>query len=383
MKNIIILGSTGSIGTQALEVVNNLKEEFNLIGISANTNFNLLAQQAKKYNPKYVCISDENHRKSLIEILGTNNYQILSGRSGLLELSKNNESDIILNALVGSEGMEPTINAIKSGINVALSNKESLVMAGEIIKQELKNNNVSLYPVDSEHSAIWQCLKGENLSQINKIILTGSGGPFRTKDINEFENITKGEALKHPNWSMGNKITIDSSTMMNKGLEVIEAHWLFNIPVDKISIVIHPESIIHSMVEFADGSIKAQLGIPSMKIPIQYALTYPKHLPLSGMTLDLVKVKTLNFEEPNLVKFKCIDLAYQSIDKGGSWPVILNISNDILVRKFLNNKINYLDIPNTIEEILNEHEFINQINLDDINYLMDWTKKYMEQKFND
>tara|TARA_Y100001970_G_C14230561_1_gene858372 strand:+ start:156 stop:1307 length:1152 start_codon:yes stop_codon:yes gene_type:complete len=383
MKNIIILGSTGSIGTQALEIVDNLKEEFNLIGISANTNVNLLAQQAKKYNPKYVCISNENYKNDLIEILGANSYKILSGRSGLLDLSKNNESDIMLNALVGSEGMEPTINAIKSGINVALSNKESLVMAGEIINEELNKNNVSLYPVDSEHSAIWQCLRGEDLSQINKIILTGSGGPFRTKNINEFENITKEEALRHPNWSMGDKITIDSSTMMNKGLEVIEARWLFNIPEDRISIVIHPESIIHSMIEFTDGSIKAQLGIPSMKIPIQYALTYPEHRPLNNMTLDLVKIKTLNFEEPDLIKFRCIDLAYQSINKGGSWPVILNVSNDILVRKFLNNKINYLDIPNIIEEILNKHEFIKHITLDDINYLMDWTKKYMDQKFND
>ena len=245
MKNITILGSTGSIGVQALEVINNIEEEFNLIGISANKNVELLIKQAKLYNPKYVCICDESFKNVLLDALDSKQYKILIGRSGLLELSQNNDADIILNALVGADGMEPTINAINSGINIALSNKESLVMAGEIINKQLKKHNVNLYPVDSEHSAIWQCLVGEKLEQINKIILTGSGGPFRTRNINQFDKITKKEALNHPNWSMGNKITIDSSTMMNKVLEVIEAYWLFNINIEKISIVIHPESIIH------------------------------------------------------------------------------------------------------------------------------------------
>ena len=257
MKNITILGSTGSIGVQALEVITNIKEEFNLIGISANKNVDLLIHQAKTYNPKYVCIADNNYKDVLVDALDSNEFKILSGRDGLLELSQNDNADIILNALVGSDGMEPTISAITAGINVALSNKESLVMAGKIINKQLKKHKVQLYPVDSEHSAIWQCLAGEKKEQVNRIILTGSGGPFRIKNISEFKTITKEEALKHPNWSMGNKITIDSSTMMNKGLEVIETYWLFNIDVEKISIVIHPESIIHSMVEFLDGSIKA------------------------------------------------------------------------------------------------------------------------------
>ena len=251
-------------------------------------------------------------------------------------------------------------------------------MAGSIINERLDVMGVNLYPVDSEHSAIWQCLIGENNKEINTLILTGSGGPFRTKKISEFNSIKKEQALKHPNWSMGNKITIDSSTMMNKGLEVIEAYWLFNIDIEKISIVIHPESIIHSMVEFTDGSIKAQLGIPSMEIPIQYALTYPNRFKSECAKLDLAKIKSLNFEKPDLRKFKCIKLAYEAIKQGGSCPVVLNIANDILVANFLNDKINFLDIPNMIEQVLEKHNFINHLELEDINYLIDWTKQYIK-----
>ena len=382
MKNITILGSTGSIGKQALNVIKNLNEEFNLIGISANTNIDILIEQAKLYKPKYICIVDENYKPNLINALGPGEFEILSGRDGLLELSRNNEADILLNALVGADGMEPTINAIKSGIDIALSNKESLVMAGEIINKLLIANNVNLNPVDSEHSAIWQCLVGENANQIDKIILTGSGGPFRTLDFSKFRRIKKEQALKHPNWSMGNKITIDSSTMMNKGLEVIEAYWLFNVSIDQITIVVHPESIIHSMVEFIDGSIKAQLGLPSMEIPIQYAFTYPNHVVTKNKRLDLTKLKTLNFEKPDLKKFKCIKLAYEAIKAGGSFPVVLNVANDMLVESFLNDRLQYLDIPNFIQDALNEHEFIQNITLDDINYLTNWTKKYIKEKIN-
>ena len=379
MKNITILGSTGSIGVQALNVINNHKSEFNLIGISAYQNVDLLIQQAKLYNPKYVCIVDEKYKETLFNSLNPKEYKLLFGREGLLELSSNNTADVMLNALVGSDGMEPTLNAINAGINIALSNKESLVMAGEIINKQLKAMEVNLYPVDSEHSAIWQCLLGEKNSEINKLILTGSGGPFRTRDISEFSKIKKEEALKHPNWSMGNKITIDSATMMNKGLELIEAYWLFNLDIEKISIVIHPESIIHSMVEFIDGSIKAQLGVPSMEIPIQYALTYPNRYKSNCEKLDLAKIKTLNFEKPDLEKFRCIELAYQAIKKGGSYPVVLNVANDILVNHFLNGKINFLDIPRMIEEVLEKHDTIENLKLDDINYLMDWTKQYMRE----
>jgi len=383
MKNIIILGSTGSIGVQALRIIDNHKDKFNLVGISANENVELLIEQAKLYNPKHVCIANKKFKTTLDKSLNKKDYNILFGRSGLLELSKNNDADIILNALVGSIGMEPTINAINAGINVALSNKESLVMAGSIINKRLKAMNVNLYPVDSEHSAIWQCLVGEDNKEINKLILTGSGGPFRIKKMSEFNSIRKEQALKHPNWSMGSKITIDSSTMMNKGLEVIEAYWLFNIGIEKISIVIHPESIIHSMVEFVDGSIKAQLGIPSMEIPIQYALTYPKRFKSKCAQLDLTKIKNLNFEKPDLEKFKCIKLAYEAITKGGSCPVVLNVANDILVDSFLNDKINFLDIPNVIEQVLDKHDFINSLELEDINYLTDWTKQYIKDSIHD
>ena len=383
MKNITILGSTGSIGTQALEVINNKKNKFNLIGISANKNVSLLVEQAKLYKPKYVCIVDEDYKDILLSQLDSNKYKILFGISGLLELSQNNDANIMLNALVGYSGMEPTIRAIKAGINVALSNKESLVMAGAIINDLLNKNNVELYPVDSEHSAIWQCIRGERKEEINKIILTGSGGPFRKKDISNFKNITKEEALKHPNWSMGNKITIDSSTMMNKGLEVIEAYWLFNLHINQIEIIIHPESIVHSMVEFLDGSIKAQLGVPSMKVPIQYALTYPEHLELNHKKLDLIDIGVLNFEKPDLNKFKCIQLAYNAIKSGGSYPVVLNVANDILVSKFLNDKISYLDIPDGIEKVLDRHEFIKEVNLDNINFLIQWVHKYLEEELHD
>ena len=383
MKNIIILGSTGSIGVQALEVIENHKDKFNIVGISANQNVELLIEQAKKHNPKYVCIADEGHSETLNNALKAKDFKILYGREGLLELSKNDSADIMLNALVGSDGMEPTINAIKSGVNIALSNKESLVMAGELINEQLKIMDVNLYPVDSEHSAIWQCLVGEKEKEINKLILTGSGGPFRTKSISEFHSITREEALKHPNWSMGNKITIDSATMMNKGLELIEAYWLFDVDLKDISILIHPESIIHSMVEFVDGSIKAQLGVPSMEIPIQYALTYPNRFKSNCKQLDLSVINSLNFEKPDLDKFKCIRLAHHAIKIGGSCPVVLNVANDILVSKFLNNKITFLDIPRVIEDVLEKHDFIKKINFDDISYLMHWTKEYIKESIHD
>jgi len=383
MKNITILGSTGSIGVQALNVIDTHQDKFNLIGISANQNIDLLIKQAKLYNPKYVCIVDESYKKELCNSLDLGRYKVLSGRSGLLELASINDADVMLNALVGASGMEPTIHSINSGINIALSNKESLVMAGEIINSRLDSMGVKIYPVDSEHSAIWQCLVGEKNKQINRIILTGSGGPFRTKKISEFNMINKEQALKHPNWSMGNKITIDSSTMMNKGLELIEAYWLFPINFDKIDIVIHPESIIHSMVEFVDGSVKAQLGVPSMEIPIQYALTYPDRIISNCEKLDLTKVKSLNFAKPDLEKFKCIDLAYKSIKKGGSFPVVLNVANDMLVDYFLNDKIQFLDIPNIIEGTLAAHDFIKDITLDDINYLTGWTQRYIQEEIHD
>jgi 1-deoxy-D-xylulose-5-phosphate reductoisomerase len=306
--------------------------------------------------------------------------EVLSGREGLLEIARRDDIDLTVNGLVGAPGMAPTVAAIEAGVDVALSNKESLVMAGDHINALLLEKDVQLLPVDSEHSAIWQCLTGEQMDQVNKLILTGSGGPFRTKDISEFSSITKAEALKHPNWDMGNKITIDSSTMMNKGLEVIEAYWLFNMGADDIDIVVHPQSIIHSMVEFVDGSVKAQLGLPDMKIPIQYALTYPDHGDVHWDALDLAKIGTLTFEVPDLEKFRCIQLAYDALRAGGSHPVVLNVANDTVVYAFLEEQIQFVDIPVLIEETIAAHPIEAHPNLDDIQVLTTWTQNFINEK---
>ena len=285
--------------------------------------------------------------------------------------------DLVFNSLVGSFGMEPTLNAIESGIDVALSNKESLVVAGEIITNAMKVSGAKLYPVDSEHSAIWQCLTGESIDDVEKIILTGSGGPFRSRDITTFESITVSDALNHPNWDMGKKITIDSASMMNKGLEVIEAYWLFNLGISQIEIVIHPQSIIHSMVQYKDGSVKAQMGMPDMKVPIQYALTYPKHLSAPWKKLDLTKFNKLTFQPPDFKKFPCIKLAYNSLERMGTDPAILNMTNDYSVYSFLENKIKFTDIPIIIESAMKKHEWTAN---PDLNYLRDldlWAKNFV------
>jgi len=375
MKNISILGSTGSIGTQTIEVIQRMPDEFKVKYLSAHRNVDLLIEQSKLLNAAVVCIGDE----TKVDILrsGLNGVEILSGRDGLLELASRDDVDLMVNGLVGAPGMEPTVNAIKSGVDVALSNKESLVMAGDHINRLLLENDVNLFPVDSEHSAIWQCLAGEQMDQVKRLILTGSGGPFRTMDKLEFSSITKSQALKHPNWSMGKKITIDSATMMNKGLEVIEARWLFNMCADDIDIVVHPQSIIHSMVEFNDGSVKAQLGVPDMKIPIQYAITYPNHANVHWETMDLAKIGTLTFEEPDLEKFRCIQLAYDALRAGGSHPVVLNVANDTVVYAFLDDQISFVDIPTLIESALAAHPIVEHPNLGDIQELTTWTQQFI------
>jgi 1-deoxy-D-xylulose-5-phosphate reductoisomerase len=272
--------------------------------------------------------------------------------------------------------MEPTINSLNAGVDVALSNKESLVMAGGIINQIIEQKDVNLYPVDSEHSAIWQCLVGEKSQDIKRLVITGSGGPFRTTNKEKFSQLTVDQALAHPNWAMGRKITIDSATMMNKGLEVIEAYWLFKLPVEKIDIVIHPQSIIHSMVEFVDGSVKAQLGLPDMKIPIQYALSYPRHFPQAWEQLDLAEIGKLTFEKPDFEKFVCISLAYEALRAGGSMPVVLNVANEVAVHRFLNGEIAFTSIPELIESAMNAHEFIEQPSLNDIIALEQWATNF-------
>ena len=378
MKNITILGSTGSIGVNTLNVIDNLDQDYNIVGLSANTSANTILSQIKKYKPEVVAIADLNTAGFVKEQLKGYDITILPGRSGLLELSSRNDVDLLFNALVGSSGMEPTLCAIKSSVDVALSNKESLVMAGDIIESEKIKSGAKIFPVDSEHSAIWQCLAGEKIDQVEKIILTGSGGPFRNRDIDTLIDVKVGDALNHPNWEMGKKITIDSASMMNKGLEVIETKWLFGIDWDKIEIVIHPESIIHSMVEFKDKSVKAQMGVPDMKVPIQYALTYPDRKVAEWESLDLLKISSLNFEPPSYERFPCISLAYEALKKGGSYPAVLNVANEQAVYRFLNNEIRFIDIPIIIEKACAKHEYIKQPSLDELIYIETWTINFVK-----
>ena len=380
MKSIGILGSTGSIGTQTLEVIDALPGKFKVKYLTSNQNTELLGEQAIKYNPDTVCIANEDKRDELETILAGTNINITSGRNALLETAGRNDVNLVMNGLVGAIGMEPTIAAVQAGVDVALSNKESMVMAGGIINELLKKHSGNLFPVDSEHSAIWQCLTGEKIDQVKRIILTGSGGPFRTKPKEEFSLITREEALQHPNWDMGNKITIDSATLMNKGLEVIEAFWLFNLNADQIDIVVHPQSIIHSMVEFVDGSVKAQLGVPDMKLPIQYALTYPDHYSADWENLDLAEIGELTFEKPDFDKFPCIQLAYDALEKGGTFPVVLNVANDEVVRAFLNDHIPFIQISQLISEALDQHEFIDNPDLNTISEISKWTTDYIHEQ---
>ena len=376
-KRVSILGSTGSIGVNTLKILMRLEDEFEVTCLTANTNCNLLIDQAKRFNPKSVCIVDESSYKKVKNALSSTDIEIFSGRSGLLDVSQRDNVDIVVNALVGAAGMEPTINTINAGVDVALANKESLVMAGRIIKSKLKEKGSRIFPIDSEHSAIWHCLLGERFEDIGRLILTGSGGPFRERNINEFNNISVEEALDHPNWQMGKKISIDSATMMNKGLEVIEAHWLFDFEPNQIDIVIHPQSIIHSMVELKDKSIKAQMGVPDMKIPIQFALSYPRHFESSWDALDFYEIGSLTFEKPDLEKFPSIGLAYRALDKLGSSCAALNLANDHAVNLFLSEKINFNEIAKINEDVLENHPWIEEPSLNDILELGSWVDKYL------
>ena len=376
-KKISILGSTGSVGVNTLKVINNISKEFDVVYLTGNTNSDLMIKQCLEFNPKSVVMINEEASEAVKKGLSGYDINVLSGRESLLNISRDKEMDLVLNALVGSPGMEPTLEAVKAGVDVALSNKESLVVAGDLITTEMKKTGANIFPVDSEHSAIWQCMVGESLSDIEKIILTGSGGPFRTRPINTFVDIKVSEALNHPNWEMGKKITIDSATMMNKGLEVIEAYWLFNIDVSMIDIVVHPQSIIHSMVEFKDSSIKAQMGVPDMKVPIQYALTYPNHISAPWERLDFKLIGDLSFEAPDFDRFPCIKLAYMSLDRMGSTPAILNMANDYSVYKFLNSEIKFTEIPKIIEAAMKHHQWVEKPDLDYIRELDNWTKDFV------
>ena len=379
MKNIGILGSTGSVGSQSLDVIDNHKDKFNVKFLAANSNVNSLINQTEKFKPEFICIYDKSKYKQLKDKVNTT--KVLSGHEGLMELCELSNIDIILNSIVGYGGLKPTLKIIESGTDIALSNKESIVQAGHLVMNLAKLKNVNIFPVDSEHSAIWQCLVGEKKSTIKKIILTASGGPFRNFPKDKFSKISVNQALNHPNWKMGKKITIDSATMMNKGFEMIEAFWLFGINPKNIEIVVHPQSIIHSMVEFVDGSIKAQLSNPDMRMPIQYAFSYPDRYELNDLEFDIKKFSKLDIEPLNMNKFKCVELSFYAINKGGSYPVILNISNDIAVNLFLNEKILFTQIPHIIEECMRHHSYVNSPKLSDILSLTKWTENYLKEKF--
>lgn len=363
-KKITILGSTGSIGVQSLDVISKT-EGLQINILTTNTRIDILEMQLDKITPKAVVITDENSYKNFKQITKYKG-EVLFGEEGLLLAASDKENDLVISALVGFAGVSPTASALKNGINVALANKETLVSAGEYICSIAKKYGSDLIAIDSEHSAILQCLTGEKIAEVEKLILTASGGPFRSWDKKDFDNITLKDALNHPNWSMGSKITIDSATMMNKGLEVIEAKWLFDLAPEKIDILIHPQSIIHSLVQFYDGSVKAQLGLPDMRIPISYALNYPRHLKYDFPRLDLSEIGSLTFEKPDFEKFECLKLAYQTLKSGGTATTIMNAANEIAVKSFLNEQIGFNDIPKAIEYTLNKLETIQKPSLDQI-----------------
>ncbi len=357
-KQIAILGSTGSIGKQALEVIADNNELFEVYALTANNQVDLLIEQALRFRPEMVVIANEQHYLKLKEALTGLPIKVFAGNESVAQIAEMQPIDMVLTAMVGYSGLKPTINAIKAGKKIALANKETLVVAGELICDLVKQYNSSIIPVDSEHSAIFQCLTGEGNNPIEKLILTASGGPFRTKSIAELEHVTSAQALKHPNWEMGAKITIDSASMMNKGFEIIEAKWLFGVSPEQIDVVVHPQSIIHSMVQFADGSIKAQLGLPDMKLPIQYAFTYPDRLKTNFPRLDFNICTQFTFEQPDTERFRNLAFAYYAMEKGGNMPCILNAANEIVVAEFLKDKIGFLQMSDIIEKVMAKAEFI-------------------------
>ena len=381
MKNIVILGSTGSIGTNALEIIRNKKEEFNVIGLSANSNHKLICEQIEEFKPKYVSIGTAEGKRIIEEKFPE--VKVYVGREGLKKLGQIEEMDIILVAVIGAIGIEATSEAIKLGKRIALANKETMVAGGDYINKLLKENPKSeIIPVDSEHSAIFQSLMAGKKSQVKNLIITASGGTFRGKKLEDLKDVTVEQALKHPNWSMGRKITVDSSTLVNKGLEVIEAHQLFGMDYDKIKVVIHPQSIVHSLVEYDDNAVIAQLGVTDMKLPIQLAFTYPDRIQNNCLdTLDLLKVGNLTFEAPDREVFKGLDLAYKAGRIGKSMPTVLNAANEIAVDLFLNKKIKFLDIYKIIEKAIDNHEVEEIDNLDSILRIDQATRKWVYDNY--
>ncbi len=365
-RKIVLLGSTGSIGTQTLDVVRNNPEELKVIGIAANKSVDEVEQQVREFEPKYVTMFDEKAAADLKVRIADVPTKVMSGMEGLVEISTVPEADTVLTAVVGMIGIRPTIAAIESGKDIALANKETLVTAGHIIMPLAERQKVKILPVDSEHSAIFQSLNGEPKAKLEKILLTASGGPFRGKKTDELEFMTADDALKHPNWDMGPKVTIDSASLVNKGLEVMEARWLFDVSVDQIQVVVHPQSIIHSMVQFVDGAVMAQLGVPDMKLPIQYALFYPDRMPMSEKRLDFFELQSMTFEKPDTETFRGLALAYEAARAGGSMPTVFNAANEMAVKMFLNRKIKFLDIYDMISDAMENHKKIENPGLSEI-----------------
>ena len=364
-KQIAILGSTGSIGTQALDVIEQQAHLFEVYALTANNQVDLLIAQARKFMPEMVAIANEQHYAKLKDALADLPIKVFAGDAAIADIAEMQPIDIVLTAMVGYSGLKPTIAAVKAGKRIALANKETLVVAGELVNDLVQQYGASIIPVDSEHSAIFQCLAGEGNNAIEKIILTASGGPFRTKTLAELQHVTLAQALKHPNWDMGAKITIDSASMMNKGFEVIEAKWLFGLTPEQIDVVVHPQSIIHSMVQFADSSIKAQLGLPDMRLPIQYAFAYPERLKANFPRLDFDICSQFTFERPDTDRFRNLALAYQAMHKGGNAACILNAANEVVVEAFLQSKIGFLQMSDVIETVLDKTTFVAQPSYDD------------------
>lgn len=363
-KRIAILGSTGSIGTQALDVVRMHADLFETEVLTAQSNAALLIQQAKEFKPNCVVIGDENKHGMVRDALWSDDIKVYAGSEALAQVTESESVDIVLTALVGFAGLKPTATAIQAGKPIALANKETLVVAGELITQLAQKHAVNIFPVDSEHSAIFQCLAGEWNNKIEKIYLTASGGPFRGKTTEQLKTVTKAQALKHPNWDMGAKITIDSASLMNKGLEVIEAKWLFHLRPDQIDVIVHPQSIIHSIVQFEDGSMKAQMGLPDMKLPIQYAMAYPMRINSNFPRFSFMQYPQLTFEQPDRETFRCLDLAYRAMHEGGAMPCVLNAANEIAVKLFLEEKIGFLEIAQLIESVMEAIENSRPLNIE-------------------
>lgn len=365
MKHIAILGSTGSIGTQTLDVVRQHPEAFSVYALSAHRSIDLLIKQALEFNPAVVCIADETYYRPLCDALSDLPIRVLAGEKALAEMVTMPAIDVVVAAMVGYAGLRPTIEAIKAKKTIALANKETLVVAGEIIDRLAKRYKVDILPVDSEHSAIFQSLVGEDMTSVEKLLLTASGGPFRNFTLEQMQHVTASEALRHPNWEMGAKITIDSASMMNKGFEVIEARWLFDIPVDKIQVLVHPQSVVHSAVQFVDGSVKAQLGTPDMRMPIQYALTYPERWMSDVARVDLFAIQSLTFEEPDLKRFPNLALAYEAMNKGGNMPCVLNAANEVVNLAFREGKCGFMQMSQVIAQTMEKTMFITEPTYED------------------